>query len=1025
MPGNTSQIHTPPIQKTLKVIVKPAALFSNAVGAVDLTLNPSVSFANVSGGIVDSYNSSLTAPNKDNGIYTPYPYADPYIVNRSAQAIISGSYLNIQNAVILGYATTANSTALPPSFDTSGTVTSLTSTGATSTFPAIDFSRISNNANQYSFDIKQDNDLPGNYAGDDITINQAINDDTPIGIQGATMPSRYVVSSLSLVGNNRLTISGPVIIQLTGNLTIQDAAKIVVTKGADIHHNGSAQIDMAGNLDIEGVPYVYVADSANDTIRKITPAGVVTTPIGTAGIVGSLDGTGSAAQFSTPKAVAIDGAGNVYVADTSNDTIREITPAGVVITIAGAAGASGSADGTGSAAQFNAPGGVAADDAGNVYVADTGNNTIRKISPSSGSAYTTLSGVVTTPIGTAGIVGSLDGTGSAAQFSTPKAVAIDGAGDVYVADTGNNTIRKITPAGVVTTLAGSPGSAGSADGTGSAALFNSPDGVAVDEAWNVYVADTGNNTIRKITTDQIVTTLAGSPGSAGSADGTGSTALFNTPKAVAVDGAGNVYVADSGNDTIRKITPTVTNGVTAWVVTTLAGSPGSAGSADGPGITAQFNNPTGLALDLGGFKNLTKQPRNLAVFSTYTPLPPDWLQGQKFNTSTPFYGVIYAPTSWLHLGWEDASCVPKITVYGSLVGQGVYFWTTPTIHYDLDLWKAYFSVVDTPYDISKWRSHRRQAEARKALSSGAARLHFSCSCPAICIKPSRSAVPPPRPSPALFRLILSCCCADPVVEWSSRSTPSACYWHAWSASAATPCTSSRWSNCRRTIWAASAASCARCSPNTRPSCRASAASSRPRGCCSARRSTPGNSANRTTCPRCWPASTRSPPTNGASPSSIPLMAPPSIPRIPPSRKCSCAARPPRSCWPPSAASSPSGCIPRQMEISSLPVLGGVQSYQAMIGDSQPAAVVEIDLHRTYVFILGKNGVHTPAPIEFGFNALVETARKELGGEDRRPSAPACLPARPTSWPARPACCGSWCATLSRPSTTSNCRPASG
>ncbi len=189
--------------------------------------------------------------------------------------------------------------------------------------------------------------------------------------------------------------------------------------------------------------------------------------------------------------MAVDGAGNVFVADTWNHTIRKITPTGVVTTLAGTAGSSGSADGTGATARFNEPFGVAVDGAGNVFVADTWNHTIRKITPT---------GVVTTLAGTAGFVeGSADGTGAAARFNEPYGVAVDGAGNVFVADTDNNTIRKITPSGVVTTLAGTAGSSGSTDGTGAAARFYWPEGVAVDGAGNVFVADAVNYTIRKIT----------------------------------------------------------------------------------------------------------------------------------------------------------------------------------------------------------------------------------------------------------------------------------------------------------------------------------------------------------------------------------------------------------------------------------------------------------------------------------------------------------------------------------------------
>jgi sugar lactone lactonase YvrE len=194
--------------------------------------------------------------------------------------------------------------------------------------------------------------------------------------------------------------------------------------------------------------------------------------------------------------VAVDSAGNVYVADSSNFTIRKVTPAGVVTTLAGLAGSYGSADGTGSAARFSAASGVAVDSMGNVYVADTGNNTIRKVTPA---------GVVTTLAGLAGSSGSADGTGSAARFNSPQGVAVDGSGSVYVADHSNNTIRKVTPVGtnwVVRTLAGLAGPQsetfyGSADGTGSAARFSNPYGVAVDGAGNLYVADSSNNTIRK------------------------------------------------------------------------------------------------------------------------------------------------------------------------------------------------------------------------------------------------------------------------------------------------------------------------------------------------------------------------------------------------------------------------------------------------------------------------------------------------------------------------------------------------
>jgi sugar lactone lactonase YvrE len=253
---------------------------------------------------------------------------------------------------------------------------------------------------------------------------------------------------------------------------------------------------------------------------------------------GYSDGTGSVARFWHPSSVAVDSSGNVYVADAGNETIRKITPGGVVSTLAGLAGNSGSNDGSGSAARFWHPSSVAVDSSGNVYVADTDNSTIRKITPG---------GVVSTLAGLAGSTGSADGAGSAARFYYPYGVAVDSLGNLYVADSWNSTIRKITSGGVVSTLAGQAGSLGSDDGTGSDARFSDPSGLAVDSSGNVYVDDTLNNTIRKITPGGVVSTLAGLAASSGNDDGTGSAARFYYPTGIAVDSSGDVYVADSNN----------------------------------------------------------------------------------------------------------------------------------------------------------------------------------------------------------------------------------------------------------------------------------------------------------------------------------------------------------------------------------------------------------------------------------------------------------------------------------------------
>lgn len=273
-----------------------------------------------------------------------------------------------------------------------------------------------------------------------------------------------------------------------------------------------------------------------------------------------------------------NGSGTMGGADVSSVTVT-CAPTFAISTLAGS-GEEGSADGVGTQASLRFPTGVAVDASGTVYVADNENQKIRKIA---------ADGTVSTLAGS-GVGGRADGIGAAASFSGPRGIAVDGNGTVYVGDQGNNMIRKITPDGVVSTLAGS-GFIGSADGTGAAASFNAPFGVAVDGSGNVYVGDANGNKIRMITPDGEVSTLAGSD-TAGSADGVGTAASFSFPLGVAVDGDGNVYVADANNNKVRMIAPDGT-------VSTLAGS-GAAGSADGIGIEASFRSPGGVAVDDSG-----------------------------------------------------------------------------------------------------------------------------------------------------------------------------------------------------------------------------------------------------------------------------------------------------------------------------------------------------------------------------------------------------------------------------------------
>jgi sugar lactone lactonase YvrE len=242
---------------------------------------------------------------------------------------------------------------------------------------------------------------------------------------------------------------------------------------------------------VDSAGVVYVVDQYDSTVRRITPDGAVTTLQTVLAQAASSAETAPNPGLNHPNGIAVDCFGNIYIADTGNNTIRKMTPDGSLSTLAGANGAAGSADGPGPAARFNAPFGIAVDFYGNVYVTDQGNSTIRKI---------TADGMVSTIAGMAGDPGSTNGIGAGAQFSFPAALAVDDVGNVYVADRNNSTIRKIDSAGNVSTLAGVAGTDGSADGACATAQFNFPVGLAVGTLGVVYVADTSANTVRMIRT---------------------------------------------------------------------------------------------------------------------------------------------------------------------------------------------------------------------------------------------------------------------------------------------------------------------------------------------------------------------------------------------------------------------------------------------------------------------------------------------------------------------------------------------
>lgn len=341
------------------------------------------------------------------------------------------------------------------------------------------------------------------------------------------------------------------------------------------------------------------ATSASYTIAAVTSnaAGtysvVVSNSAGTAtSNSATLAFASTASIFPHLTALAFDGAGRLYATDSTNDTIQRIAADGTVYLLAGSTGNAGSSNGRGAAALFNQPGGLVATNDGILYVADTANAVIRRIA---------TDGSVTTFAGNSALRGNANGNGTAATFSAPTGIALDSSGNLYVADATNHTIRKITSAGAVTTYAGQPGTAGSANGSAASAKFNHPAAVAVDGAGNVYVADTNNNTIRKISAAGNVTTLAGVSGVSGAADGSGSDALFNQPQGLAIDSAGNLHVADTGNSSVRRITP-------AGVVTTIAGlstiSRESDDEDDDPkkpaNNSALFNHPLAVAISPSG-----------------------------------------------------------------------------------------------------------------------------------------------------------------------------------------------------------------------------------------------------------------------------------------------------------------------------------------------------------------------------------------------------------------------------------------